>query len=124
MNDDTYLMPDPWIDEVDGWMDVVNETTGEIAFRKDHPRYRQTKSDFKALGYDLDACRTIKEVIDIQIRHRPFFEAMLSARVQALDPNNLEHQLLQAIFRRDNAERTRLSNLLKKRKALGLTLVK
>jgi hypothetical protein len=115
--------PPPAKDDRDVWFDVDGDTH-QITFRKDHPTYLRTRSEFAALGYDLDACQTATDIFEIRRRHLAFFSQLLDARMAALVPKNLEEQLIKAIYERDGKERERLTKLLKKRKALGLNSIK
>jgi len=120
---DNELPRPPWDEELDAWY-AIDEKTRHITFRKEHPTYKMMRSDFLALGYDIDACKTAYDIRTIRRRHIDFFAQMNDARIAAIVPNNLEEKLLKAIFNDDDKEQARLLKLLKKRKAIGLKCIK
>jgi hypothetical protein len=62
-------LADLWNPETDTYYDIVDEATGAIAFRKDHPTYINHRAALVGIGIYYDAIKTETELQEIETKY-------------------------------------------------------
>jgi hypothetical protein len=115
---------DLWDPEIDTYYDAVDEATGTIEFRKEHPTYTTLRSALIGIGINIDDVKTEAELEEVETRHSDRINNFIEARLFNDKNPSLERQLLKATLVGDYVESKRIRELLKKRKTIGLRLIK
>ena len=113
-----------WNEELDTYYDVIDEPSGTIAFRKDHPTYSTLKSALSGVGINVEDIQTEDELNTIETQHMEHIFNYVRARIFNDKNPSLERQLVKATLTGNYDESRRIRELLKKRNRIGLRIVK
>jgi hypothetical protein len=112
-----------WNDELDGFYDVVDQKTGQIAFRKNHPRYEMLRSAMLGLGQSIEDITTEDQLCEFESTHQQYLLDIITARLLAKPAETLSQKAIKALILGDDEQFERILSLLEKRKRMGLRVV-
>lgn len=100
---------------------VIDDRSGKIVFHQDHPHFKSAQKMFAAIGVDIFSLRTEKELHE---KHHARLMHGIYEKNKSKAKTNLKSAFIIAFLEGDREQAAMINRRLKRRKSLGLKVVK
>jgi len=123
-DDGNHNQPDKFrqgLAHCENYYKVIDKHSGKIVFKQNHPQFISAQKMFASIGIDILSLRTEKE---LQEKHHARLMHGIYEKNKSKAKTNLKSAFVIAFLEGDREQAASLNSRLKRRKLLGLKIVK